>query len=346
MMAEAVPASSAFEQAFGRTWEQAGQALVGYVRNARFPVVEIDWDEGHAATSAGVTTLSAVETDLAKAELFMAIGNQAESERYYQRVAAARTESAEVETALGALALSRNDRAEARKRLERAIQLGTREARTYFEYAMLLRESGAPKKDVIAHLDRTVELNPQYAEAHFLLGEEELRRSRFDGAIGHLRQATAILPRQSYFWHALALAYHGQGERELARRAAHRASDSAKTEAESAAAQAVIRLFDKAPQTTPARKPDVTTPQSWQNRKGDALAEGKLAQIECRGSAARFHVITAKGKVVLEALRPHEIPLRNAGAVKREFSCGPQRSVAVAIEYLAETREIVAIEFR
>src|SRR5262249_47575279 len=127
-----------------------------------------------------------------------------------------RPDSPAAAAGLGALALAEGRKEDARRSLERAIALGSRDAGTYFELASLERETGAPRKRVDELLRRTIALNRNFAEAHFLLGVRATDDGEYAAAIEHLREAVRILPRQSYFWHALGYAQAKLGRREEA----------------------------------------------------------------------------------------------------------------------------------
>jgi len=156
------------------------------------------------------------------------------------------------------------------------------------------------------------------------------------------------------FWHALALAYHKTGRRELARRAARRALEAARTRQEREMAEAALALTGREPAWVelPGR-PQVTTPETWFRKKGDHRAEGILERIDCVGTSARFHVRTAEGPLALWVDNPGAVLLQNASSLTFKFSCGEQAPRTVAIEYIArpdaekQTAGIVtAIKFR
>jgi YD repeat-containing protein len=97
----------------------------------------------------------------------------------------------------------------------------------------------------------------------------------------------------------------------------------------------------------PAQKgPDVITPSSWQDPKGDTRVEGVLTRVDCDGDSARLEVTDAAGKTFALFVRhPGQVRLVNAGDVEHTFSCGAQ-SLQVAIEFLNTSAEVTRIEFR
>lgn len=347
------PHGAAFEEAFGTTVAAALRDLRGYVSGGRLPQVTVDTAPVTEADIGAPEAVPRIESEMALADLLWHLGRQAQAQEKYTKLARQGGSAIEVETGLGAAALERRDYEGARRHLGRAIELGSRQAETHFEYAMLLRETGGSPDEVERHLRRTVELNPNFAEAHFLLGAAASQAKRYGDAIAHLERAVAVLPRQSYFWHALAMAYHGSGNLAGARRAAWRARDSAVTDHELGMAEAALKLVETQPAAIAPKRPEVTTPKSWEGRRGDSRIEGTLERIDCLGVSARFQVAAGGRRVALHVANPNEVALRNAGGVKFEFACGPQRPRAVVIEYiarpdsrLATAGDVVTIEFK
>lgn len=353
LLEDGAPAGGAFEKAFGKSFEAALADLKAYLGARALPVVEVGAGAAEETTISPPEPLSSLEADLALAELLIQLGNTEEAGKKYRRLARENPAAPEVETGLGALALSRRQYDSARRHLDNAIRLGSTDAQTYFEYAMLLRDSGGDRADVARNLQKAVTLNPSFAEAHFMLGTMLSRENRHGEAAEHLRRAASILPRQAYFWHALALAYYHLGQRESARWAAYRALQAAATEQEAQMAQAALRLIDAKPPPPPDNRPEVTTPESWQPKRGDSHAEGTLRRIDCLGQSARFYVGTEGKTLSLFVRNPGDVLLRNLTSMTFEFRCGPQKPLPVAVEYLAKPDpklgtdgELVAIEFR
>ncbi|MCP4515383.1 MAG: tetratricopeptide repeat protein, partial [Delftia sp.] len=162
-----------------------------------------------------------------------------------------------------------------------------------------------------SHYNKALQINPNHAEAHFLLGVMAATDNRHTEAIESLRLATGLLPRQANFWHALALAYHKTGQRELAHRSARRALDAARTPQESDMARAAIRLTQTPEPVHLTGRPAVRTPAAWFNKQGDSRAEGELVRIDCVEEAARFHVRTGAETLALWVADPGKVLLKN-----------------------------------
>ncbi|MBL8234974.1 MAG: DUF1570 domain-containing protein, partial [Bryobacterales bacterium] len=292
---ESLPA--AFQQVFGQSFSDVFPELKRYLDRGAFPVVEYSAAIDPVQTPAAVTPLSDVEADLAFAELAHAGGHSEEAARIYQRLGRrAKENSPEIARALGLLALAGKRTAEAKQHFESAMQAQTQQADVYFEYAMLLRDQGAPREVFLSHLRKALAVNPNYAEAQFLTGSTLQTSDQHAAALPHLERAASIFPRQSYFWHALAVSYLAVGRTADSRNAASRALDSATTPEQAEMARAALNL-ETSPRASAPKKQDVVVPDSWRKSEGDTKVSGVLERIDCLGEPARF-VVRAGGRSI------------------------------------------------
>lgn len=353
LLAEGTPAEGSFQEAFGKPFDSALQDLKLYVSAGRWRTLEVEW-KPPSETAIEVESLSESESHLALADLQMQLGLWDVSGEELRKVARQTGSSPEIETARGMIAMSRRDFEQARTHFETAIAAGSRRASTYLEYAMLLRETGGERREIVHNLQKTVELNPNYAEAWFLLGLIASNEGRQADAIAPLRRAAGLLPRQSHFWHALAMAYVKTGQEKEARLAARCALEAAKTKQEVEMAEAALRLIrEQETRTELANRPEVITPKGWFNRQGDSRTEGTLYRIDCLGASARLHIRTHSGNIALLVRDPGTVELKNAPSVTFEFTCGEPPERKVAVEYIARINpqtgtagEVTSIEFR
>jgi len=349
LLDQATPAPLAFEQAFGRPFEVAVSELRGYVKEGSFRVAEI-MTPPFSAGSVSVERAPEERVALAQADLLLTMNRASLAESKLKTLPPS---SPEVQTALGLAALARKDTGEALERLGKAMALGSRSGVPYFEYAMLMRDAGAPPAEFRRYLAEAAGRNPNFAEAQFLLGLLHQQEGRHQEAISALSEATRVLPRQSYFWHALAVSHHTLGEAGNARRAARKAAESAASKQELEMAQAALQLAGSGTVEPAPRKPAVVVPDTWKPRGGDTRISGVLEQIDCFGLSARFHIRSNGAAVALWVARPGDVLLRTVSAITFEFSCGPQRPRKVTVDYVARpdaarktAGEIVALEFQ
>lgn len=351
-MASGSSLPAAFQQVYGKSFPEIYPELKRYLQRPGFPVANYDTAFEASSLSPTVTALTDIEGDLAFAELAHACGKRDEAAKIYQRLGRRSRDQAQVARALGLLALAENRTEEARQHFEVAMRAPSPPADVYFEYAMMARDAGASREEYLGYLRKAVEANPNYAEAHFLIGSALSAMNRHAEALPHLERAASIFPRQSYFWHALAVGYQAVGREADSKAAAGRALDSAVTAEEAEMARAALQLASRQPAAT-SRKPDVIVPESWRRNEGDAKVSGILEKIDCLGESARF-VIRANGQMLpLLVERPGDVLLKNLSSVTFEFRCGAQKPAPVTVEYrkrpdarLGVAGVVTAIEFR
>lgn len=355
----------AFQRAFGKTLADVQRDLTQYVRQDRYEAVKVQSIPVSRLKPAAAETLDAVEAELALADLLLAIRKDDAAEEIYSRLAAAHPKNPEIQIALGDLALRRNGNAEARRRYEMAMAMGSSSGRLHYDYAMLLREDGGSDGEVLRHLRQAVKLSPDLFDARHYLGYVSLRERRFPEAIEHLRHAVHLQPQKASVWEYLALAYHYSGDKAHARGAAKSARQAAATPEEVERTEATIHLIETEPPSIvrgfPASPsvqmagvaPKNEDAKTLHGSKSDSRVEGMLTQVDCLGSSARLHVVSGSGKVFLLVRDPGSVLLRGTGSVSSEFICGPAMARPVAVEYRARphptygTRgEVTAIEFR
>lgn len=321
-----------FEEAFGKSLQQALNELRGYV--ATIHAISV---AGTAAAKEEVRVekLSPVAAAVARAELALHVIRPALARSLIEQV---KENSSETEAARGEIALAEKDPGEAREHFEKAIAMGSRDAEMWFQYAQLRQSNEV--------LDKVIELDPDFAEAQFLLGERLTDDGDYATAIGHLKEALRVQPRNSFYWHALGFAEAKAGLREDALKSARRAEATSVTDAQDEMANALIGMTQDRPQQQLQITTGIITPPTWQNPKGDARVEGVLSQVDCDGGFARLHVVNKAGDaVVVDVRHPDKVVLENSPGVQREFACGPQH-LNVAIEYFRATSEVTRIEFR
>lgn len=344
-LAAGEPQEDAFQQAFGKTSEAALSDLHAYIHKP-FRVAAVKMGAVGDILFSDPAPLDPEDVLQARGEILLLMKRDAEAAAVYRQMVKRYPDSAAAHSGMAVIAMRDHDLAKARASYEEAVRLGAKDASTYFEYAMLLRESGAPAEQVSEYLNKTVEANPSHAEAHFLLGVRASDAGEYSAAVEHLRRATEVLPRQAYFWQALAYAYLKLGRNAEARPAALRALRAARTEHELDAARTTLDLIDHpAADPLPPAKAGVITPDSWKNQQGDRSADGKLTRVDCLGKSARLVIETATGILILGVRDAGSVVIRGSGP-RHTLSCGAQSGVMVGVDYLAATNEVTAIEFR
>jgi Tfp pilus assembly protein PilF len=238
LLAEGRDSREAFQQAFGRSMDQALKALPGDLRELRAVRVEAPPEESHTAIAS--EPMSDLDAALARADLALQVRHLDLARSLFEQIRQAHPDSPQAQAGLGSLALARDDRDEARRLFEKAIAMGSRDADTYFQLAMLERDAGTAPGRVHDLLERTLALDPRHAEALFLLGLAESEAGNYAAAAKHLREAARVQPGQSSFWNALAYAQSKLGQTGAARTSALRAVRTADTPEQERMGQALL----------------------------------------------------------------------------------------------------------
>jgi tetratricopeptide (TPR) repeat protein len=332
LLAQERPADEAFREAFGRTLQDALAALPAYLPTLRSAAVPVTMDAPQEIRLSLVTNEEAV---VARAGLALSVNKPEVAKSLLDRMPA----TSQMEGARGAVALSENRREEAILHFERAIAMGSRDAELYFEYASLDR---ARELDL---LRKAIAIDPEFADAQFLVGVRETDDGNYAAAIEHLSVAARVRPGRSPYWHALGFAQAKAGQPAEALLSARRAIATAESDQEENMARALGGLADQTSAPPPSRPP-VITPSSWEARKGDSKVEGTLVGFDCDAAPPRLRIRDATGsQVTLVVQHPSEIELINAPQQSLEISCGSQ-NLHVIVHYVSASGDVTRIEFR
>lgn len=334
LVTEGVAQEDAFGKAFGVSMEQALDALHLYLRSPKeitTPAQPLDDAEIYQTKR-----LTAVDAALALADLALRTDHTDLARILFEKTAKENPESPAAVAGLGALALAGHRKDDARREFERAIGMGSQDPRIYFELAILTNDQ--------ALLEKVLAMDPSFSDARFLSGVRLTDEGKFGAAIEQLQQAVALQPRRFTYWNALGYAQAKSGDRQAAGESARKAAILAQTPDEERMGAALTQLA-AAEKVVRVKKPEVVTPPSWTNPKGDTRVEGALTEVDCSADPVRL-TISAGGKTIdLEVRNPGEVVLINAEGASTTLVCGGQ-SVPVAVEYVASSRNVTRIEFQ
>lgn len=237
LLANGTDGSEAFRTAFGRDFERALAELPSYLKKIRS--VQLDIPPPKPLVAAPAEPLSEVTAALVRGDVALRRGLTEKARTLFEQAAREHPDSATAEAGLGMLAMTQNRPGDARRYLEKAIQLDDKDATILFEYALLERDAGAGTERVREMLEKVVALNPNFGEAQLLLGVRATDDRNYDRAVAYLHDAARLLPRQSYVWHALAYAQQKLGRFPEALEAAQRAVRTATTDEQERMAEAL-----------------------------------------------------------------------------------------------------------
>jgi hypothetical protein len=295
------------------------QATPG-IRAASGGWVEQIWP---AAAAVKETLLSSFDTELMLGELAAFTGAVSESQQRYDKALAAAGRGPDSRSRLAMLALRRGDRAEALRLMQAAARAGTRDARMWYEYALLLREGGAGQDSWVKAARRATELDPERAEAWFILG------SALQGgeAVDALARAARSAQSRSWMWEAYGRALLNTGRKDEARAAAAEALKRARRPRERAMADGLMADIDAPPPPQKTAGPATVTPETWKQRQAASSIDGRLVEVDCAG---RFPVLViespgARSRISVKQTTGLDL------SEHMNFTCGPQTSPRPAV---------------
>jgi tetratricopeptide (TPR) repeat protein len=236
-LANGTDGPDAFHRAFGRDFDEALTELPAYLKKIRS--VQLDIPPPAPFVPAKLELFTEVDALLLRGDVALRRGLAEQARALFEQAAREHPESATAQAGLGMLAMTQNRPGDARRYLERAVQLDDQDSTILFEYALLERDAGAGTDRVRELLEKVVALNPNFGEAQLLLGVRATDDRRFEAAVAYLHDAARLLPRQSYVWHALAYAEQKLSHYPEAFDAAQRAVRSASTDDQERMAEAL-----------------------------------------------------------------------------------------------------------
>ncbi len=300
------------------------------------------------SAEARVDEASTFDVSVALAGLDQAAGRPDRAEAMYRELARERPESPEIPAALGLIALDRKDPAAAVREWGRALALGLRDADLCYRYASLAEERGLGQSQVRAALERAVAIRPDFDDAHLRLGLMEKNASHPAEAVAHFRAMRRPAADRAWLYYtALADALLDLNRRAEAKEAAAQARRYAATDQERARARELAYLADtelsveiaagsdgrrefrtvRVPVNAAPRNPFIEAGEDARS------AEASLDRVDCGDQGIRLIVRTQEGLLALSVPDPSRVQIRNGGGIKFEFTCGPQASRPVLVEY-------------
>jgi tetratricopeptide (TPR) repeat protein len=216
--------AAVFQQVYGKSLTQVQADLELYLRGTRFNAAFFDVTLEKSAEAPEIRPATPLESGLALADLLAGTRKRVEAQAAYERLARANPQDPEIELAMAHLAWMNADHEEMKRHFARAIEMGTTNAKVYFDYAMMLQGQDGKDPEIGELLRKAVELKPDLMEAHYMLGFYASNAGRFGEAVDHLRQVKKLEHDQAFpYFRALAYAYYRLGQMEEARKNAERA---------------------------------------------------------------------------------------------------------------------------
>jgi hypothetical protein len=351
-----IPPDAAWPNAYGKSAIEMEREVDAYFRAGRFgtgdgPSTALSPDRDFY-----IKDFAGPQVTLLRADLLTS-----QSPGLYQQMLQANQNVAEAEDGLGWIAQRAGDANAARQHWKKAIDAGSTNDRMLVAYARIEKQP-APAR---AALDEAVRLNPNSAEAHFLLGEkasEPLRRSR------EYETATRLAPQNLQYWEALARwqvdqkqfvaaakswtaaeqAALNEADREKmhsarmaieGQRLDYEEAEQQRTAAVKQAAinklkeQALAELHAVESKANHGRGPGgANAPvMEWPDDAAPTgKAEGTLLRVECSGKTARLVIQTSNSKTLRLAI---------PDVAQSGLSCGPGKARRLEVEFTPKVKK-------
>jgi Flp pilus assembly protein TadD len=224
LLASGLPATNAFWQAYAKTTVQVQQDLQQYLRGNSFNGAVFDVKLQKSDEQPDIEDAPPLESAVVLADLLALSGKKEEAKQKYDSAARQFPKNWEPEAGLAELALREKDIDGAGRHFARAAELGSTNARLYYNYAMTLRSSGQKDAALIPVLKQALDLDPDYQDAHHYLAYCMLQSQDYEGAVEHFTKVRQIKRAEAFqYYHGLAYANYRLDKRDAARKAAEAA---------------------------------------------------------------------------------------------------------------------------
>ncbi len=352
--------AAAFQKAFGKSMREVVSDLHRYIQQSTLPGRLFDVTLEKSAENPEIKEVTPLESGLMLANILADLNRIDEAKQAYAKLAAENPAGPEIPEALGYLAWRQGKLDEARADFSKAVELGSRNARMYYEYYAMAGQAGEPRDRQILLLRRALELDPEYHDARLQLGFLLMADSDHAGALAQFARLKSVEPEQSFqFFRAAAYAAYRTGDKEGARANAKRAAELATNPTEKTAIEDLEAAIDarrgdslQATAARPATEEESGARPALQRgaaplsareqapipelpkRRALTAVEGTLDQIDCLGATARIRMTAGGRSVGLLIDKPNGIEVRGAQAGTFTLTCGPQKvRRKVRVEY-------------
>jgi tetratricopeptide (TPR) repeat protein len=316
--------AEALEIAYGRSSATVFQDLRAYFDRKRIYGRVFETRIGNREDKAASTALPAFDSELALADLLVAIGKRDEAKREYAGLEHEQPDRPDLNQSIGNLALWSRDMNTARRYFAKAYDAGNSDPRMCFDLALLDREAKEPPAKIIPILERSLQSRPDYTEAKEELGLVRIEARDFPGAIAMLMSIPKITPQAApSVYCGLAYARIQTGDLEGAQENAQTCRQWAKTDADTGRARRISKLIEA------RSKPSVAV------RPGEKLQRvaGIARDLECSPEGNRLRIAIGNKLVAFDLPDPAAVELPAVPTAGFVFNCGALKPVRIGVEF-------------
>ncbi len=233
LLNENIPAGEAFSSAFQTDYKSIEAELRNYIFRNTYPVQTITVEEKLEVDSAiEVISISDAEGQYFLGDLLLHTHRLDEAEARLRQAIELDPGLALAHSSLGVLKMRQKRMDDARRHLEEAVRLGSENHLVHYLYAYALSRQGMEDNGTVAafdpdltvtmreHLDKAIQLNPNYVESYYLMGFINLvRNEKLDSAAGLFKRVLTLSPGRHQAGILLAQVYLRQQKIDLAAQA-------------------------------------------------------------------------------------------------------------------------------
>ncbi len=361
---EGTPSQKAIEGIWGKPLEAVEKDLQAYLRGDTFLAkvfpVKLQTGEKVAAEPAVMFDVKLALVDLSNRR-----GKEADVKARLQDLIKEDPKRPEPHVALGYLAARAGQQDEAIEFFGEAVELGSRNQEMLWDFGRMA--SRAKPTQAMAALQTLMADQPNRFEVRLALAQIQMNSKLAKEAIETLAPVKKVTPADApRFFQILAFAHTQTGDREAARANAQRWLDNTQDTDEKLNANRMLRYFDeqdaaaarpaRAAQSSPAplprldkvdggdagdstpklaRAPSASgfTPEPAPARLDLPSFSGTLVELDCKGALPKFVVQAAGGRVSFAMDDPKRVLISGLAENTIDLNCGPQKQVAVWIQY-------------
>ncbi len=349
----------AFRWVYGKTLDQVESDFKRYAVQKRLPTTVYEIRLNQSVEKPKVRPATATEVSLVKAGLLVGLNRREQALEIYRDLARQDPADWRIPEALGYLASYSGDGESARLHFARAVELEAANPRLYYDFALLLQEADAEPEVIKPVLRKAIALEPDFDNAHRLLGSILLMEGKAGMALAQLMRVKQISREEAvHHYQTVAQLYHRLGRLEGARQAAALCRKYARSSEEVDLAEELLEWLGVGSEDAPedaaplaaARAPETTAfgPLREESDRpsnvpaaapGAPMApsrvevQGLFSRLDCLGERARLHLQVEGGILPLAILDAASVKVSGPEDGLVELSCGEQRPRPVTVEY-------------
>ena len=355
MMERGAASATAVEQAFGKTLAIVDRDLNGYIRQNRYRYRHLPF-KLPPTVRFPTRPVDAFDADLVTANLLANSGDrEAAARAAFERLASQKPDDLALIESRAYFEVRREQSANARSHLARAVALGSQNPQVYRDYAVI--EPGRAEE----LLATAVKLAPEHLDTRLHYASVLLAGNRNGQALSTLSQVKRV-PRESafQFFQLLANVYMQLGEVEGGKTAAAKAAEYAESDSQKRYAQELVKSIDqfvanrqaieearrKAKERAAAGTPDAPdtadastiaaapfTPGTAGGQPLSIVVEGRIRNMECGKDAPVMEVATSSSTLRLLIDNGDAITVLGTQDGRVDLQCGRQ-DVRIRIGYV------------